>query len=151
MPLYEFSCLEHERFEVLLPISDCEVAHHSCPQCGSASERVASLVSMKPDDLWAGHFVEGYGYVTSSSKLDRIRKDKRHIVLNGRDDVEAMKKMAEQGRKDREAKLDRDIKEVFEEGFAGSGVIDSFGAPTPDAFKKLSDEQITSINDDRIP
>jgi hypothetical protein len=106
---------------------------------------------MRPDTLWAGHVVPGYGYMTSSSKLAKAEKQKGHITLNGRNDVEAMRKMAEQGRKDREAKLDKDIKDAFDEGFAGSGVIDSFGEPTPDAFKKLSDEPITCMNDDRVP
>ncbi len=79
-----------------------------------------------------------------------MKKEKHHVTLNGRSDIEAMKKMAEEGRKAREEKLNSDIKEAFEEGFANSGVIDSFGAPVPGAFDKLSDERITRGDDPRI-
>ena len=150
MPLYLYECPTHQAFELLLPLAEAEAEVKPCPRCGMPGERVPARVTMKPDDLWAGHDIEGYGHITSASKLARIRKEKSHITLHGRDDVEAMKKAAAEGRKAREAKLDRDIKEAFEGNFAGSGVVDSFGAPTPDAFKKLSDEPITSVNDLRI-
>ena len=150
MPLYTFHCEEDGVFELLLPMAESNREGAECPDCGTIGHRVAEICSMRPDSMWAGHVVEGYGYVTSASKLAKIKKAKNHVELNGRNDVESMKKMAEQGRKDRETKLDKDIKDAFEEGFAGSGAVDSFGAPAPGIFDKISDEQILRGDDPRI-
>lgn len=151
MPIFEFECPTHGCFEELLSRFPSNESHVCpCHGCLIGAPLVPSRVAMQPDSLWAGHVVEGYGYVTSASKLAKIKKDKGHITLSGRDDMEAMKKMAAEGRKARDEKLDRDIKEVFDEHFTGSGVIDSFGAPVPGAFDKLSDTPITSGDDPRL-
>jgi hypothetical protein len=106
---------------------------------------------MRPDANWFyGETIKGHGYLTSASKIARARKQAGIVELSGRDDREAIKKTAEEARKGWDAKLEKQSRRVFEEAFAGSGVIDSFGEPTADACKKLSDTPISSGKDPRV-
>lgn len=44
MPLYEYKCPEHGKFEDLRPMAASSIPA-LCPKCGQMSERVISLVS----------------------------------------------------------------------------------------------------------
>lgn len=150
MPLYEFECPEHGRFEMLWPIRDCYRSWCICPECGFACERVASRVSMRPDTLWAGHVLENYGYVTSSSQVAQIRKERHLIEVGDRTDREAMKKRAADAAKARDEKFAKDTRAFVEEEFSGKGMIDSFGEITPEANRALSDKPLIDTKDERL-
>ena len=51
-------------------------------------------------------------------------------------DIEAMKKMARKAREGWKEEISREIRHVVEEGFAGTGVINSFGEIRPEALPK---------------
>ena len=126
MPLYEFSCPTHNRFEVLLRIADSEVEDYPCLQCGQVSERLLSLTTMRPDTLWAGHVTE-HGYVTSQSHVNRLERAKKQITLSGRDDIEAAKKAADEARRDWNANLAKQTAKVIDESVSGTGIINADG------------------------
>ncbi len=144
MPLYNFKCcLCLTVSELLLPMSKSDVDFALCPSCGlGIAERQVELCAMRPDSLWAGHYIENYGYTTSSSKLAQIRKDRHLVEVGDRADREAMKKTADEAAKARDEKFSKDTRKFIEDRFAGAGVLDSFGQIRPEATRKLSDEEL---------
>ncbi len=141
MPIFEFHCPEHGHFEELLSMIP-EYETHECPACGKESPLVPSLPVMRPDTLWAGHYIENYGYTTSSSKLAQIRKERHLVEVGDRADREAMKKAADEAAKARDEKFSKDTRKFLEDRLAGAGVLDSFGQIRPEAARKLSDEEL---------
>ena len=141
MPIYEYLCQRDGRFELLLPISEADNPKQMCAKCGAYSERMASLTTMRPDTLWSGVMTD-QGYVTSQSTLSTIEKQKGIITLDGRADVEAMKKRASDARKNWDVKLGHDTEQVFKENFAGTGLVDSFGEFTPCANDTWRNDRI---------
>lgn len=150
MPLYEYQCFEHGRFELLLPLSEAERPSVFCAKCRRTSPRVVSLASMRPDALWAGHYLENYGYVTSSSQVAQIRKDRHLVEVGDRTDREAMKKRADDAAKAKREQFAKETRAFVEEEFSGKGMIDSFGEITPEANRALSDKPITDTKDERL-
>lgn len=148
MPLYEFECGIHGKFEVLLSrLPDSEA--HLCPVvfCAAYCSLVPSRVSMRPDTLWAGHITD-HGYITSSSKLARIYKDRHLVELGDRADREAMKKTADEAAKAKDEKFAKDTRAFLNERLSDAGLLNSFGEVIPEATRKISDEPITRIKDD---
>lgn len=143
MPIFEFECPHHGRFEcILLKLPESET--HFCPlvECWTPAPLVPSLPVMRPDSLWAGHYLENFGYVTSSSKVAQIQKEKHQVEIGNRDELEAMQKTAEQGAKARDEKFSTERRKLLEDKLTGAGVVDSFGQLRPEATRKLSDEEI---------
>lgn len=160
MPLYEFECPDHGRFEELMPRLP-EEEWHECPEakeilpgmwinCIRRAPLVPSRVSMRPDTLWAGHVVEGYGYVTSSSNLAKIQKDRHLVEVGDQSDRDAVHKTAADARKEKKEKFAKETRAFIEEEFSGKGMIDSFGEITPEANRPLSDKPLTDTKDERL-
>lgn len=148
MPIYEYECEEHGRFEVLehrAPGAEFK----SCPACDVPAPLVPSLTVMRPDTLWAGHQIEGRGYFTSKSRLDKSMKEKHHVPVGDRTDTEGMKKMANEAAKARDEKFAQESREFLRSKMAERGLLDSFGNLRPEASKPLSDTPLISTKDDR--
>jgi len=144
MPLFDFDCPFHGRFELLL--KEAPKGKRSCPTCKARSPLMAPLTVMHPDKLWAGHMTE-HGYVTSKSQLVRAEKVKGVTHLSNRHEVEGMKKVAADARKEKEEKSRRNLRKAFDDTFAGSGVLDSFGHLRPESIKEDdASEQSLSIS-----
>jgi putative FmdB family regulatory protein len=126
MPIYEFDCLTHGRFEMFLKITDSVLEHYPCIRCGEPAERAISAAVVKPDSLWSG-VMTPHGYVTSQSQLNQVRKEKGFVPLGDRSDVEAMKKTAEQARRDWDTKLAADTQKHLDEHLIGSGILNADG------------------------
>lgn len=147
MPIYEYACFEHGRFELLMPLSEADRPSVYCLTCRRTCPRVPSLSSMRPDTLWAGH-VTDHGYITSSSKLRRIYRDKHLVELGDRADREAMKKTADEAAKAKDEKFAKETRTFLNERLSDAGLLNSFGEVRPEAMEKLSDEPITRLKDD---
>lgn len=92
--------------------------------------------------MWAGHVTDNYGYVTSSSQLARIKREKHHVEVGDRSDREAMKKTADEAAVARDEKLATDTRQFLEQRLSDAGILNSFGEVRPEAMVKLSDESI---------
>jgi hypothetical protein len=77
---------------------------------------------MKPDNLWAGHVDPDYGYTCSVTDLKRKMRERHHVTVGDRTDREGMDKVAEEARKAKDAKLDRDMRQWSEKTFGPSGL-----------------------------
>lgn len=148
MPLYEYECFEHGRFELLLPLAEAERPSVFCLKCRRTCPRVFSLVAMRPDPFWSGVMTRNYGYVTSGSRIAQIMKEKHWSEVGDRSDREAAKKTAEEAAKAREDKFAKDTRKFLENRLSEAGVLDSFGGVRPEAMKPLSSEPITRITKD---
>lgn len=148
MPLYEIECPTDGRAELLLPLSASDALMLPCPTCGQPCYRVHSLASVRPDSLWAGHYIENYGYVTSSKQVANIRKQRRLVEIGDRADQEAIHKTATDAAKAKKDKFAKETRAFLEAEFSGKGMLTSDGEITPEANRKLSDEPITFIDED---
>jgi putative FmdB family regulatory protein len=147
MPLYDFDCKFCGRFELLL--KEAPKGKRACPKCGARSPLVWPLTVMRPDSLWAGHYIENQGYFTSESKLTRVMKEKKQTRVGDRIDAEGMKKMAEQAAKARDKKFEEDSRNFLRAEMAKRDLLDSDGKLRPEASKPLSDTPLLSSNDER--
>ena len=143
MPIYEWECVKHGRFESISPVvTDVESVQcgrklgKSNRLCKRMATRVPSLVTMKPDTMWSGVDTQ-HGHITSQSQLDRIRKQKNFVTLGSRAEVEQMKDEAVNARKDWDRQLDEQTQQVFKEQFTGTGIVDSFGELRPEATRPI--------------
>lgn len=76
MPIYEYECEVHGRFEVIKPLS-LFTEYEQCPQqlqnelfelrCTAVARLVPSLCAMHPDNMWSGIKNE-QGYFTSKKQ-----------------------------------------------------------------------------------
>lgn len=98
--------------------------------------------------MWAGHITESYGYVTSSSQLARMKREKHHVEVGDRSDREAMKKTADEAAKARDEKFAKETRKFLKKRLSDAGILNSFGEVRPEATKKLSDEPINHITND---
>ena len=150
MPIYEFSCEEHGTFEALFP-RVVGVEYLACPTCDVPAPRIYSLPTMRPDANWHfGEQVVGHGYLNSRSKIARANKANGNVEIGGRNEWEAVKKTAEEAQRQKEVAHNESSRRHFLRVAAGSGIIDSDGKPTADAFKKQSDEPIKTTKDSRL-
>jgi hypothetical protein len=149
MPLFEFHCEDHGKFEVLRnSLPDDE--HCPCPACDLPAPFVWPLTVMRPDTLWAGHAIENHGYFTSESKLEKVMKKRKHTRVGDRSDIDGMKKMAAEAAKARDAKFEAESKQFLREKMGERGLLDAFGNLKPEASKPLSDTPLISTKDDRL-
>lgn len=149
MPIFEAVCEKHGRFEALrnsLP----DERHLPCPVCDVPAPLVPSLPVMKPDTLWAGHQIEGRGYFTSKSRLDKTMKEQRHVPVGDRADAEGMKKMANEAAKARDEKFAQESREFMRNEMAKRGLLDSEGHLRPEATKPLTDTPLIHTTDERV-
>jgi|SRR5262245_27547869 len=121
MPLYEFYCETHGRFEALkLRLPDDE--YEACPVCDVPAPLIPSLPVMRPDPYWAGHVHRNYGYVTSETQLKREMARRNHVPVGDRTDREAWEKIADNAQKDKKEKLAKDVRGWSERTFGPSGL-----------------------------
>jgi len=121
MPIFEFQCEQHGRFEALhtrLPDTEYE----ACPVCDIPAPLVPSLPVMRPDTLWAGHVHRNYGYVTSASQLKAEMKRRNHVPVGDRTDREAWEKIADKAQEAKKEKLAKDMHEWSAGAFGPSGL-----------------------------
>ena len=121
MPIYEYECEDHGRFEMFLqhgPLLDFS----ACPTCHVVSPFVYSLVTVRPDTYWAGHVHRNYGYHTSTASLKAEMKRRNHVPVGDRSDREAWDKVADDAQKDKAAKLKKDVRKWSEKTFGPSGL-----------------------------
>ncbi len=104
---------------------------------------------MKPDSLWAGHYIENQGYFTSESKLGQVMKEKKQTRVGDKIDAQGMKKMAEEAAKARDKAFEEDSRRFIREKMAERDLIDSDGKLRPEATKPLSDTPLLSSKDER--
>ena len=121
MPIYEFDCEEHGRFEALFP-RVVGVEYQPCPTCDVPAPRIYSLTVMRPDKYWDGYNHPSYGYVTSNSQLKAIMKAKNHVPVGDRTDREAWEKIADNARKAKDDKVKKDVRRWSEKTFGPSGL-----------------------------
>lgn len=121
MPIFEYECKSDGIFEELLPLSRSDEPSYKCPLCGHLAERIFSTVTMRPDALWAGHMTE-FGYQTSASKVRGIMKEKHHVTIGDRIDLEGIQKVAEKGRKAAQEKADAQMSKATRDFFGPSGL-----------------------------
>jgi putative FmdB family regulatory protein len=121
MPIYEFLCEEHGKFEALFP-RVVGVECQPCPTCDVPAPRVFSLTVMRPDTMWAGVNHRNYGYVTSASQLKEEMKRRNHVPVGDRTDREAWDKIADDAQKDKAAKMKKDVRKWSEKTFGPSGL-----------------------------
>lgn len=121
MPIFEFQCEEHGRFEALftrMPGNEL----HACPVCDVPAPLVPSLPVMRPDTYWAGVNHRNYGYVTSGSQLKAEMKRRNHEPVGDRTDREAWDKIADDAQKAKKEKLAKDVRGWSEKTFGPSGL-----------------------------
>lgn len=81
MPIYEYQCKEHGRFEKIFLTFD-KPDMLPCPKCGQESAKAISRCSIKPDSLWSGVYDAGTGQTfTSASYRERWMKDRNLAVV----------------------------------------------------------------------
>lgn len=122
MPIYEYHCLEHGKFEVFLrqpPKGDFKRCR--AKDCRRRAPLVPSLTVMRPDSLWSGVEDKDYGYVTSESQVKAEMKARGHVEIGDRHDREAMAKVVEEGAKARELNIKRRIRKWSENTFGPEG------------------------------
>lgn len=147
MPLFDFECKLCGRFELLL--KEAPKGKRACPKCAARSELVWPLTVMRPDSLWAGHYIPNQGYFTSESKLEKVMKEKKQTRIGDSVDAQGMKKMAEEAAKARDKAFEEDSRRFIREEMAKRDLLDSDGNLRPEATKPLSDTPLISSKDDR--
>jgi hypothetical protein len=139
MPLYEFECPTHGAFEIYSSkISAADEMECDKPDCEEMAGRLWSRVTMKPDALWAGQMTE-YGYVTSAGKVKQIMKERHLVTVGDRTDHEGIKKMAENGRKSAQERVDRQLSEATRKFFGPSGLGIGSTGKIPEALRLRED------------
>jgi len=121
MPIYEFLCEEHGKFEALFP-RVVGVEYQPCPTCDVPAPRVFSLTVMRPDTYWHGVKTTNYGYVTSSSQLKAEMARRNHVPVGDRTDREAWDKIADKAQDAKKEKLAKDVHEWNVKTFGPSGL-----------------------------
>jgi len=121
MPIYEFLCEEHGKFEALFP-RVVGVEYQPCPTCDVPAPRVFSLTVMRPDTYWHGVKTTNYGYVTSASQLKAEMARRNHVPVGDRTDREAWDKIADKAQDAKKEKLAKDVHEWNVKTFGPSGL-----------------------------
>jgi putative FmdB family regulatory protein len=136
MPIYTYCCDRHGAIELLMPMSEWNRPWIDCPSCGQRAGRMAERVSMQPDSAWHfGQIIDGQE-INSKSKIVRAEKAKGIGYLSGRRDIDGMKKVAADARKEKDEKRRQNLRKIFDKTFSGTGVLDSFGHLRPEAIKQ---------------
>src|SRR5262245_65936235 len=102
MPIYEFSCEEHGKFEALFP-RVVGVEYLACPTCDVPAPRIYSLPTMRPDANWHfGEQVVGHGYLNSRSEIARANKANGNVEIGGGKELVGGKKEDEEEKRQKE-------------------------------------------------
>ena len=136
MPLFEYQCEEHGRFEMLEPRGP-GADYAPCVVCDVPAPLMPSLPVMRPDTLWAGQVTNGYGYHTSATSLKREMARRNHVVCGDRTDREGMDKIAEGAQKARDDKQRKSVRKWAERAFGPSGL----GLGGADGAKMLKEKK----------
>jgi putative FmdB family regulatory protein len=137
LPIYSYDCPTHGVFDLIRPIQKADDPSALCEICDATSPRVTELVAVQPDSLWHfGERVQGRE-INSRSQLERHNRQHNLLTLVGQSDRDAIRKMAEDGKREKAQKAAAERREVFEQTAAGSGLLNSFGELTPEAAKPL--------------
>jgi len=91
MPIYEFECPEHGRFEVLKTLGSPET--EPCPKCGKESSKVFSAIG-----FFRIHHTEKLGYNDSLRVYDRQRMMKDTAVQKALSEYKDKQLSEHQGR-----------------------------------------------------
>lgn len=121
MPLYEYQCEDHGRYEVL-EYRPPAAEYTPCPVCDVPAPLVPSLTVMRPDTYWAGQTTSNYGYVTSGTQLKAEMKRRNHEVVGDRTDREAWEKIADKAQEAKAEKLKKDVHDWNVKTFGPSGL-----------------------------
>lgn len=74
MPIYEYECKEHGRFEAYYGINS-KPRQVSCTTCGATAPFVFSAPAIQPDKYWNGHYSEALGKnFTSKTEFNKYLK-----------------------------------------------------------------------------
>lgn len=95
MPLFDIKCKRCNHIkEVIIPVYK-KAMKMSCDFCSCITwwETQAPLVSMQPDNMWAGHMVHGK-HITSKSFLNRYEKQ-NHLERVDRSILDEVRKKSE--------------------------------------------------------
>lgn len=125
--VYEYFCENGDSiFELIRPVSECDQTG-TCPKCGRECERIPSLPFMKPDNLWHGQMIPGYGYFTSRHGYQKALKARGHVELGDRTEREGFEKLADDAAKSRQAAFEKASEKYFTDtlGPSGMGVLGS--------------------------
>ena len=111
MPIYEYECEVHGKFETILSFKDRKDSY-PCPfkGCDSFCNILVSAPSMQPDKHWAGSFTPSGDYVTSAKQFKERTK---HLVPADRDTMEYAAKLPAKRKQEREEKNDKRIREFL--------------------------------------
>jgi hypothetical protein len=121
MPLYEYECEQHGRYEVL-EYRPPPAEYAPCPACDVPAPLVPSLTTMRPDTYWHGVKTTNYGYVTSSSQLKAEMARRNHVPVGDRTDREAWDKIADKAQDAKKEKLAKDVHDWNVKTFGPSGL-----------------------------
>jgi len=121
MPIYEYECEEHGKFEVL-EYRPPGAEYTPCPVCDVPAPMVPSLPIMRPDSYWAGVNHRNYGYITSASQLKQEMKRRNHEVVGDRTDREAWDKIADKAQAAKKEKLAKDVHDWNVKTFGPTGL-----------------------------
>lgn len=117
MPIYEYECTEHGKFEVILSIrerTDCYACSHD--GCLNVCPIIVSAPSMQPDKHWAGSFTPSGDYVTSAKQFKERTKN---LVPADRSTMEYAAKLPAKRKQEREEKNDKRRREFLANELAG--------------------------------
>lgn len=117
MPIWEFECERCGRFEdflTKLPKS----GRRRCPRCRKWAGWTPSLVAVRPDDMWMGKETD-HGYFTSRSRYDRQMRSEGRERITSLSDLEAMHKMADEGKASKKKKQAAKRRQILEDVFRG--------------------------------
>lgn len=134
MPIYEYECPKHGKFETYYHAVDAPDFHRCNVKikvkskktgkllyyrfCNRISEMVYSLVSVQPDNCWSGIKLPeslGGGYVTSKKEYNKIMKN---YVPRTRNVVESIAKKKKEHLKAKEEKANKLRKEAVQKTIA---------------------------------
>ena len=127
MPIYEYLCETHGRFEVFLSFKDRK-EFSLCPQydndfmpCENVCPIQVSIPTMKPDKHWAGTITDSGKYVTSEKEY---QAENKHLVPATRENQEYIQKKHVQVGLERHERKDQKIERFLANQLAGVDIGD---------------------------
>lgn len=119
MPIYEYECPTHGKFELYMNLSDADREWVWCTttHCAAACERVWSLVAMQPDTMWSGVTTQ-HGYFTSKKRNQQFLKE-NSLQRVERGLVEDVKKKSKRRVPERLEKNEKNLDKFLQKELAG--------------------------------
>lgn len=123
MPIYEYECEQHGKFEVIFKNYDVARTYENSHPCTSEEHciglhcpRIYSIPAMHPDKYWSGRMVVGE-YVTSNKEAKELTKN--HVPAT-RENIEYSQKQLPIRRKELADKRDKKKEEFFAKELASA-------------------------------